>query len=211
MGLRIAIAACLVAAAAVAAVVVSDGDGDGEDRNTVVHAASRPVAVVPGAPVATVRGCDSRIDGYVPPPEPHDTVIGPVAFKELPGSYRWSLRHPKVPIKSVAVLRAGSRVTLVVPRAQRGWLRLGYGAKAGAVTLRACRHLSSRKARRSECGLLDLTPCTTGPTLFAGGFAVAFDRAPKRGRCAELIVWVAGEDRPYRETLFAPSRCASEL
>jgi hypothetical protein len=150
-----------------------------------------------------VRGCDQRIDGYVTQPGSEDTVVGPVAFKELPGAYRWSVRHPKVPIKSVAVLRPGARVTLVVPPAQRPWLKLGYGGKSAAVTLQACRHSRSRAARRRDCGLLGGTACSTGPTLFPGGFGVDFRQAPQRGRCAELIVWVEGEKDPRRQPLFA--------
>jgi hypothetical protein len=110
-------------------------------------------------------------------------------------------------MKSVAVLRPGARVTLVIPRTQRRWSRLGYGARSGVITLQACRHLKSREARRRERGSREAA-CATDPTLFAGGFGVDFDHAPKRGRCAELIVWVQGMKRPLRERLFAPRGCA---
>jgi hypothetical protein len=65
----------------------------------------------------------------VTPPDGSDTIIGPIAFKDLPASYRYSSRHPDVGMKSVALLRARARVGLVVPRAQRRWLNLRYSGE----------------------------------------------------------------------------------
>lgn len=157
------------------------------------------------SPRAAIWGCDKRIGAVVEPPGHGDTTIGPVAFKDLPQSYRYSSRHPRTPIKAVAVLRPGARVTLAIPLRQRDWLSMGYGAgRSGKVSLQACRHFRSRRARRSECGNWDHTACISGPTLFSGGFGVRFRQAPRRGRCAELIAWVKGEDQPLRRYLFDP-------
>jgi hypothetical protein len=183
---RIAIAAATVAAAGAGVVVVkSSPEDDALDRR--------------------VWGCAERIDGFVEPPDREDTIIGPIAFTELPESYRWSVRHPKVPMKSVAVLESGARVTLAVPGSQRRWLSMGYGAgRSGRVTLQACTRADARHAGPRGCE----TPCSGGPTLFAGGFGVRFRRAPLRGLCAKLIVRVEGGRRAYRGYLFDPPRDA---
>jgi hypothetical protein len=98
-----------------------------------------------------------------------------------------------LPVKGIAVVRAGVRVTLVVPREQRRWMLLDYrpphGNPTGSITLQACQSRT---------------------TQFGGGFLVGFHRAPDRARCAELIVRVAGSDAEIRKRLFAPrpGRCS---
>jgi hypothetical protein len=103
---------------------------------------------------------------------------------------------------------------LLVPLEQRSWMRLAYAHRrrgTAAVTLRACRHRRSRAAQRRECrwaeGVLpgsakdDYTACRSGATFFSGGFEIDYDDAPRQGRCAELIVWVKGEQEPERVRL----------
>jgi hypothetical protein len=178
---------CAVCTAAVALAVSDRGD----------DATRRPAAAPADPPDAPVRGCRDRIReaftevngvrrSYRFRVRPrHDTRIGPAAFTGMKDAGRadWDyyVREDQW-LKSIALVRRGARVTLEVPREQRGWMRLEYGGRH-AVTLDAC---DDR-----------LTP-------WSGGFTVDYDRAPREGRCAELIVWVDGEDAPRRKRLFAP-------
>jgi hypothetical protein len=154
------------------------------------------VALAPGPP-APVRGCEDGVGGRVVTPDPAtDTIVGPLSLTGLPGAYRAFLESPGEPvpglgipgIKALARLRASARVTLVVPRRQRDWLKLVYHRRVRAgqarTTLQACRHGRY--------------------TQFPGGVAVDLDAAPRSGLCAELIVHVRGRERPLRERLFAP-------
>jgi hypothetical protein len=119
-------------------------------------------------------------------------------------------------VRSIALIRAGARVTLVVPPEQRRWMRLlfwhGFRHRVEPLTLQACRTLKSRRAQRRECGwggrpLWNPSnwACRSRYTQFSGGFGLDFENAPKRGLCAELIVWVEGKERPLRERLFGPT------
>jgi hypothetical protein len=142
----------------------------------------------------------------------HDAMIGStIVFSGLVHYGRpdvWSeLVRDRQWLKSVAAVAAGARVTLIVPSEQRPWMRLEYAHRGGrgvhAVTLRACRNLPSLAAQRRECRFAPFTACRSGPTLFSGGFAIDYERAPRQGRCAELIVWTAGA-QPLRRRLFSP-------
>lgn len=175
---------------------------------------------------AVARGCASRISGG-PGRRDGDTIVGPLRFNTQGYSplrvWRRQVRSGQW-MKSVARLSPGGQVTLVVPPGQRSWMRLAYAQRRGgeaAVTLRACRHRRSRAARRRECvwaeGIAgppgsirgDYTACRTGPTFFNGGFEIDYDEAPQQGRCAELIVWVKGEEEPRRVRLLRvePGEC----
>jgi hypothetical protein len=170
-------------------------------------------------PRAVVRGCAARISGG-PARRDGDTIVGPLRFNmqsySRPRVWRGLVRDGQW-LKSVARLRAGGQVTLVVPPEQRAWMRLAYAHRRGgaaAVTLRACRHRRSRAARRRECEWAeagaDYTACRSGPTFFSGGFEIDYAEAPQQGRCAELIVWVEGEQEPHRVRLLhvEPGECA---
>ena len=187
--LRLAVIALCAVCAAGAALAFADRGDD---------AAGRPAAAAAGPPDAPVRDCGDRIRGgftevngvrrpyrYRVRPR-HDTRIGPVGFAGMRDAGRtaeWAyyVREDQW-LKSIAMVRRGERVTLEVPREQRAWMRLEYGGKR-AVTLDACD------------GRL---------TVWSGGFTIDYARAPRQGRCAELIVWVDGEAAPRRERLFAP-------
>ena len=125
------------------------------------------------------RGLDTAGDG--------DTIIGPLRFNmkdySPPPVWRRLVRDGQW-MKSVARVRAGGQVTLVVPHEQRPWMRLAYAQRRGgtaAVTLRACRHRRSRAARRRECVWTDYTACRSGPTFFSGGFEIDYGEAPAAG------------------------------
>lgn len=187
-----------------------------EDR-----ASGPPGARASGPPDAFVIDCRDRISeaftevGGVTRPyrfrvrPRRDTVIGPVAFSGALGydDAVWDdLVRTDDWLKSIALVRRGTRVTLEVPPGQRAWMRLQYahsGAGAGsarAVSLAGCR----RPATRAECGSGPRTTCRSRVTPFSGGFEVDYARAPRQGRCAELIVWVDGN--PLRARLY-PDAC----
>ena len=158
-----------------------------------------------GPPAAPVLGCaDSLrsavtiVDGRTRPyrfrvRRAHDTVVGPVAFtgaRDYGRQWREMVRRDQW-LKSIALVSPGVRVTLVVPEAQRGWMRLEYlhggDGPVHAVTIQACE-------RR-------LSPYT-------GGFTIDYDKAPHQGRCARVEVWVDGREEPLRRRVFRPGgRC----
>jgi hypothetical protein len=169
------------------------------------------------------RGCHQRVESKpIRPRAGRDAVIGPIAFYELPAHFEpeaqqrgrvGALNGP--PMKAMAIVRAGRRVTIAVPPDQRGWMRLFYGQSAYAggqgshsVTFRSCRRLASAKARRRECGEIT-TACRSASTQFAGEIYVDYAAAPDQGRCARLSVRVRGEPDALSGYLFDPAgaRC----
>jgi hypothetical protein len=156
-----------------------------------------------------VRECRERVEGGKRVPNRTvDTVIGPVAFIRLPMVYRKEASRPDSELISIGLLRAGARVTLEVPRSQRRWLKLLYDYPdfkgAYAITLQGCRRLYSARARRCECGWRPYDACRWRYTQFTGGFRIDYANAPRRGRCAELVVRAKAEREPLREFLFDP-------
>jgi hypothetical protein len=167
----------------------------GDDGGSVADVRSPRV----GKPV--VRGCSGRVEGGRVTPQPgRDRVIGPLAFVSLRDEYEAVARpDPRRspppagfsahPLKALVLLRAGVRVALVVPRPQRPWMQLLYDPSSvwlgsHRVTLEACRR--------------------QGYTQFSGSIYVDFGRAPRRARCARLIVRVDGRRRPLVPRLFDP-------
>ena len=225
---RIVVTVCTLVVLVVGVLIVTDR---GERRSSTTSLRSQAgmagFFAEPGAiaesepPSAPVRGCASRIDGSTPRRE-SDTIIGPLRFNMQDYSplraWRELVRRDQW-LKSPARVRAGGQVTLVVPPEQRPWMHLAYAhSRSGtaAVTLRACRHIRSRAARRRECvwteGLAGYKACRSGPTFFSGGFQIDYDEAPEQGRCAELIVWVRGQQEPHRVRLLhvEPGECAGD-
>jgi hypothetical protein len=146
-------------------------------------APTREAAVRGSPPAAPVARCRDSITAAGPhdpivADDATDRVAGPVRFSGLRLYTDWDrLVREDQWLKTIALIDAGVRVTLEVPREQRGWLRVDYGGRGGrAVTLQACR---------------------TRPTAFAGGFTIDYGSAPREGRCGALIVWAA-EARRYR-------------
>jgi hypothetical protein len=211
MSTRVAVAIGLVVVFHVIVLLLILGAARGssaDDPGTLSSASAR----------AEVRGCRDRVEGgKIVPDRSVDTVISPMAFIRLPGTYRtFASRsdselkpYPRVGMpmmKSIGVLRAGARVTLVVPRRQRRWMKLVYDFPGfrgePAITLQACRRLASRTARRRECGWRPDLACRWRYTQFNGGIGLDFANAPQRGVCAELIIRVKGKREPLRELLF---------
>ena len=170
-----------------------------------------------------VRGCRERAEGgRLVAKRGRDTVIGPVAFPHLVENYRNTARpDPRrstlpgdfnaPPIKALALIRSGTRVTLSVSPGQRSWMQLLYHPTAVwrgtlRVTFQACRHRSSPAGQREECGWRPHTACRWRNTQFNGAIYVDFDRAPHRGRCARLTVHIEGRERPLQQPLFRPKQ-----
>jgi hypothetical protein len=223
----IIIAACTLVVLVVGVLIATDrgerGASTTSERGRAVMAGfAEPGAVAEsGPPTAPVQDCESRIDGGSPRLD-DDTVIGPLRFNMQQYSplrtWRGMVRTDQW-LKSPTQVRAGAQVTLVVPPEQRSWMRLAYAHGSGgtaAVTLRACRHRRSRAARRRECvwteGIAGYKACRSRPTFFSGGFEIDYDEAPEQGRCAELIVWVDGEQEPHRVPLLRvqPDECVGD-
>jgi hypothetical protein len=171
----------LVLLGAVAAVLLIDSDVPSAPEPAGAPESSRAVTVRGLPPRAPIARCSNSItDGGHDPvyaDDETDRVVGPVRFAGLRlYEARWAaLVADDQWLKTIAMIDAGTRVTLEVPREQRGWMRVDYGGRGGrAVTLQACR----RQA-----------------TLYAGGFTIDYAEAPQQGRCAELIVWGDQERR----------------
>jgi hypothetical protein len=180
----------------------------------------RADATSAGAERGEVRGCRQRVEGgKIVPDRMRDTIIGPMAFIGLPSTYRAYARRRDsqlIPVpgigmpsmKAIGVLRAGARVRLVVPRRQRSWMKVIYDFPRHrgryAIGLQACRRLEAVKARQRECGWGPDLACRWRYTQFSGGFGLDFANAPRRGRCAKLIVRVAGREKALVRRLFRP-------
>jgi hypothetical protein len=141
-----------------------------------------------------VLGCDDRIpSAFIQPAgggkieerfdiDPRrDLVLGPLGFSGL-RTYDNAVWDDMVKrdqwLKALPKLRPGARVTIEVPRSQRGWMKLamtGLGAGRHRVTLQAC----TREEGRSG---------PSGNTAWSGGFEIDYAKAPKQGRCARITV-----------------------
>jgi hypothetical protein len=167
---------------AVAAVLLLGGSDASRVADPERPAPAREAAVSGIAPRAPVLRCRDRITDMDPLfVYSEDLVVGPVAFAGT-GTYaaEWdSIVAEDQWLKLFAFVQAGARVTFAVPPGQRRWMRLewaGWGPQPNhhAITLAACRQRES---------------------VFVGGFTIDYARAPKQGRCADLIVWT-GRSRP---------------
>jgi hypothetical protein len=122
-------------------------------------------------------------------------VVGAIGWPYLRSNYRsviasrklrWpagtdDLRHA---IKALAVVKAGTTVTLTVPANERAYLRPIYGSErvprrgVEAVTLAGCRQTVDARTRARECRWKPNNACGWPATQFAGGFYLDYDRAP---------------------------------
>jgi hypothetical protein len=178
-------------------------------------AATAPSRDPPNAPL---RGCRERVEAG-PPAKPRprrDTIVGPLVLQGAASAWRRASRQPPSgnyppgfnasPMKIIAMLRAGERATLVVPKAQRDWMRLLYRVPFGrgdtAIALQACRRSTSEADQRRECGPRPRHACRSPYTYFNGGIYIDFAAAPERGRCAQIEVWTRRRTRPLVARLF---------
>jgi hypothetical protein len=170
-------------------------------------------------PAASVRTCEDRVEGgVIRPRAPRDTVVGRIAWYRLHAAFDPDQQdrgrkygYEVTPMKALAIVRAGRRVTVVVPESQRSWLWLDYrDSGSGWGTHRAvffpCPRRRSAEEQREDCGWGPVDACRSGLTQFNGGIAIDYDAAPRSGRCARVIVRVRGE--ATRRALLFPRRCA---
>ena len=154
-----------------------------------------PLAAVLLAAAAPVLGCDDRITSAFTEyadgrrgedcfeiDRKRDLVVGPLGYRGLRAidarEWDWYVRNDQW-LKSLTVLRPGRRVTVEVPRSQRGWMKIVHGG--ARLTLQAC---SGTKRN----------------TAWSGGFRIDYANAPQQGRCARIIVRIPGRD-PLRRRL----------
>jgi hypothetical protein len=211
---RFAVAAMVIIALCVGLALLVDDAGDpgGRDAMSDRNPPSRTRAL----------DCKDRVDGPRLSSLPErDLVMGPVAFLGARGVFR-ATTGPRPgendgmphfdgrPMKVLALVASGRRVTITVPAEQRRWLRLLYeggGRATTSITLQACRRVATPRAIERECRWSPHMACRWRNTQFAGGFAVAHT-APERGLCAQLRVRADGERQPMRAALFArPNAC----
>ena len=158
-----------------------------------------PLTAVLLAAAAPVLGCDDRIPSAFrqmtggPRIEERfdidrrsDRVFGPLAFSGLRDYVKqWDrMVEQDQWIKSIAVMRPGRRVTVIVPRRQRGWMKLTWG-NGYAATFKSC------KRGEGESG-------PSGNTAWSGGFEFDYAKAPKQGRCAKIRLRYDGRTRTRR-------------
>jgi hypothetical protein len=112
------------------------------------------------------------------------------------------VRGRKPSIELLALVAAGSKVTLVVPKSQRRFMKLTFwlAGEKDSIALHACRRVP-RAMWESECGSAPFTACDWINTAFDGGFDIQFLRAKGRVCSARLEVWVDGREKPLRELL----------
>jgi hypothetical protein len=143
----------------------------------------------------TVRPCKTAVYGELRPGWPKRAVVaGPLALLPYPE------RHPKhfVPdaaLKAIAVVRAGARVTLAVPEAERQRISLLYDDSAPALRLSD----GTVSVRFRACSRSRKYPGPGGypgrETQFNGGFFV------RDAHCAAIEVWTEGRTTPIRRWL----------
>jgi hypothetical protein len=115
-------------------------------------------------------------------------VVGPIAFYLFEGNYRAAQRDGvsgPLPVKIVAIARAGEPFTVEVPRRLGSSLRLLYtGEPRRKNVFTPCPKADDEDQVRRLCGDGPRRACESGLTQFAGGFRVDFER----DRCFGLRV-----------------------
>jgi hypothetical protein len=159
----------------------------------------------PNAPLRTCR--DRGGGGRITPNPKRDRIIGPVALYRFYENYDAARTTRPVGGRSastelLALVDAGSKVTLAVPKSERNFLKLMFWrpAERYAVALQACRRVP-RTMWKSECGFKTYTACDWINTPFDGGLDLQFTRARGKECSARLEVWVRGRAKPFRELL----------
>jgi hypothetical protein len=162
-------------------------------------------AVSEGPPDAeTVRDCRSAVYGEGLNPRAREDAVaaGPLRLVIQAGwmdrPARAFAREPT--LKVLAIVRAGERVTLVVPGAERRWLSLLYdvSGRGPRRPLRVSDGTSSVRfgaCTKSEEWIPGKRYPDPRRTQFNGGFFV------RGAHCAALEVWVKGREEPLRRWL----------
>lgn len=175
----------------------------GYENGTALESTASPRAH--GIPVADCRDSGQTGRGRLRRPDrKRDLIAGPLALRGLrvdggPYSTMPELFEPQpgeryAAIKTPALVKAGTAVTITIPESERAHVKVGFkGIGFGpAATLKACRRGSPERRARN--------------TGFAGGFKVTGTR------CSELRVRVHGREGPplRRHVSFGAGPCPAE-
>jgi hypothetical protein len=190
---RIQIALALVVSALVAVAALTPAAGG--DGSTPRGGGDSTAATEPEP--ETVRRCKTAVYGELRPGWPKRAVVaGPLALLPYP-ERRPKHFVPDAALKVLAVVRAGARVTLAVPEAERQRISLLYDYDNSAPG----GHLSdgTSSVRFRACSRSGKYPGPAGypgrETQFNGGFFV------RDAHCAAIEVWTEGRTTPIRRWL----------
>jgi|SRR5215217_914050 len=198
-GRTLAPMASAATAAALMLAACDDSERDGTARPAAVRApAPTPAQGMPRKrPRGVVENCSSRSEAGFPSAfsDPANVVVGPlvlVGAADTPPETVREFGGDKIP----ALVRAGHRVTVALPRRVRPFAGLGYGPLPEGVELsprdghRVVTFIACRRGKRSGS--------TAGrePVTFWSGFVLT--ASP---RCLPLEVWVDDERSPRRTSL----------
>jgi hypothetical protein len=186
---RIQIALALVVSTLVAALTLAAGG----DASTPRGGGDAAAAAAPEPEF--VRPCKTAVYGELSPGWPKRAVVaGPLALLPYP-ERRPKHFVPDAALKVIAVVRAGARVTLAVPEAERQRISLLYDDSAPALRLSD----GTSAVRFRACSRSGKYPSPGGypgrETLFNGGFFV------RDAHCAAIEVWTEGRTIPIRRWL----------
>jgi hypothetical protein len=197
---RIQIAAVLAVSALIAVAALALAAGG--DESTPEDGGDAAAAAEP-AP-ETVIPCRRAVYGELEPGWRKQAVVaGPLAL--VPWEPNFARRRPELfrgrgaEVKVLAVVRAGARVTLAVPEAERQRLSLLYGVPGpGARLWRLSDGTSSvrfKACSRSGAEYPGPGGYPGGDSQFNGGFFV------RDAHCAAIEVWIEGRTSPIRRWL----------
>src|SRR5215216_4782969 len=198
-GRTLAAMASAATAAALMLAACDDSERDGTARPAAVRApAPTPAQGMPRKrPGGVVENCSSRSEAGFPSAfsDPANVVVGPlvlVGAADTPPETVREFGGDKIP----ALVRAGHRVTVALPRRVRPFAGLGYGPLPEGV------ELSPRDGHR----VVTFVACRPGipsgsdvdgrPVTFWSGFVLV-----SSPRCVPVDVWVDAEPTPRRIAL----------
>jgi hypothetical protein len=190
--IQIALAIVVSTLVALAALTLAAGGAGSTPRG-----GGDPTAAAEPEP-ETVRPCKTSVYGELRPGWPKRAVVaGPLALLPSPDQ-RPKHFVPDATLKLLVLVRAGARVTLAVPEAERQRISLLYDLGPGpphgfqlsdgtsSVRFRAC---SRSRKYPSPAGY------SGRETQFNGGFFV------RDAHCAAIEVWTEGRTTPIRRWL----------
>jgi hypothetical protein len=192
--IQIALALVVSALVAVAALALAAGGDESTPR------AGGDAAAAAEPEPETVRPCKTAVYGELDPGWRKQAVVaGPLAL--LPYlERRPELFVPDAELKVIAVVRAGARVTLAVPEAERQRISLLYDDSGPAPRRLFRLSDGTSSVRFSACSRSGAEYPGPGEypgreTQFNGGFFV------RDAHCAAIEVWTEGRTNPIRRWL----------
>jgi hypothetical protein len=189
--IQIALAIVVSTLVALAALTLAAGGAGSTPRG-----GGDPTAAAEPEP-ETVRPCKTSVYGELRPGWPKRAVVaGPLALLPSPDQ-RPKHFVPDATLKLLVLVRAGARVTLAVPEAERQRISLLYDYDNSAPAGHLYDGTSSVRFR--ACSRSGKYPGPAGypgrETQFNGGFFV------RDAHCAAIEVWTEGRTTPIRRWL----------